>query len=178
MAAAPEIPAFVPVAPAPVTPRTTSRAPANTLAAAPGCPVDNGVTLSINSVKLLSEGSALDSYAMTMTLENHQSARVTLSTIDLIRIVPVYANGSEMPGSSLVLPFPYTYDVPPGRHTFALDPTDYVTIYHGYGSPVTAFKLTGEVRVANSSTDMSTNSRYCPFSDVVMGPPLQGSWGT
>jgi len=140
--------------------------------------MDNGVTLSINNAKMLSEGSALDTYAMTMTLENHQSVRVTLSTIDLIKVAPVYADGSEMSGSSLVLPFPYTYDVPPGRHTIALDADDYVTIYHGYGSPVVAFKLTGEVRVANSSTDMYTNSRYCPFSDVVMGPPLQGSWGT
>ncbi len=140
--------------------------------------MDDGVTLSISSAKVLSEGSAMDTYAMTMTLENRLSVRVTLSTIDLIRVVPVYADGSEMPGSSLVLPFPYTYDVPPGRHTFALDSDDYVMIYHGYGSPVVAFKLMGEVRVANSSTDMYTSSRYCSFKDVAMGPPLQGSWGT
>jgi len=125
---------------------------------------------------MASEGSALDTFEMTLTLDNRQSLPVTLSTIDLVHISSVRANGAEMGAGSIVLP--HTYNVQPGRTSFTLGASDYVTTYHGFGSPVVAFKLTGEVRVANSAPDINARSLYCSFSDVEMGSPLRGYWGS
>lgn len=125
---------------------------------------------------MASEGAVLDAFEMTLTLDNRQSIPVTLSTIDLVRFSSVRADGTEMSAGSVVLP--HTYDVQPGKTSFTLDSSDYATAYHGFGSPVVAFRVIGEVRVANSAPDINARSMFCSFSDVEMGPPLQGHWGS
>ena len=125
---------------------------------------------------MVSEGSALDSYSMTLTLDNRQSVPVSLRTIELLGITGVRANGAEMSSGSFTLPD--TYDIQPGRTSLTLERPNQMTTFHGFGSPVVAFKLSGQVTVTNSTPDINANSRFCPFDDVVLGPALTGYWGS
>ena len=77
-----------------------------------------------------------------------------------------------------VATLPEIYEVQPGKTSFKLGSGNEATTYHGFGSPVVAFKLTGDVRVANSYPDFLAKSLHCSFGDVEMGPPLQGHWGS
>lgn len=59
-----------------------------------------------------------------------------------------------------------------------MEAPDAPAVYHGFGSPVTAFKLTGNVYVTNSYPDQLDRVKYCPYRKVEMGAPLQGYWGS
>lgn len=142
----------------------------------PACPADNGVALTITKAELVREGGALDEYKLTLELHNKIAVPVNLTVIDGLRFTSVRASGEEMPSGYVSLS--ETYEVPPGRKIFTTDAYDHATIYHGFGSPVTAFKLSGDVRVENGTSDQIDRSLFCEFRDVTYGKPLQGVWGS
>lgn len=164
-----------PVAPPPIAPLPVA-APPQAPRPVPTCPPDAGVVLSITGAQLLYEGTVLDQYTMTLTLDNRLQVPVTLVPTNSIKITSVRATGAEM-GSGFVS-LPEMYEVKPGKTTFVLTGTDAATIYHGFGSPVTAFKLTGTVSVTNSYPDQLDRGKFCDYRNMAMGAPLGGSWGT
>jgi hypothetical protein len=113
---------------------------------------------------------------ITLTLDNRLSIPVSLAVINSIHIVNVRSNGGEM-GTGYV-DLPDTYEVMPGKTTIVMQAPNAPTIYHGFGYPVTAFKLTGEVWVTNSHPDQLDRVKYCKYSPVEMGAQLQGHWGS
>lgn len=178
VATALDVPAYVTARPAQPAPAAPARTPAPTLTPTPAdtCPPDGGITLTIDRAQVTSQSMVMAELAAVLTLENRQLVPVELSTIDLIHVSARHADGSITSAGSLVLPFKYTYNVPPGTWSFPLDPGDYLSPYTGYGSPTVSLQLEGEVWATNSSADMAQNSRYCRYGNVQMGPPLNGSW--
>lgn len=126
-------------------------------------------------VELLREGGSLDEFSMTLVLENRIAVPVRLRESDGISVTSVRETGQEMPAGYVTLP--ETYEVPSGRTVFTDKyPLD---IFHGYGSPVSTFKLSpGQIGVSNSDADINERSLFCDYRDVTVGKPLQGSWGS
>lgn len=132
--------------------------------------------MTINSAEIVREGGVFDEMKITLTLDNRLSIPVGLAVIDSIHIVNVRSNGSEM-GTGYV-DLPDIYEVLPGKTTIVMQAPNPPTIYHGFGYPVTAFKLSGEVHVTNSHPDQLSRVKYCPYRNIEMGAPLQGYWGS
>ena len=128
--------------------------------------------LSITKVETIPGSIVLDAYRITVSLDNWIAAPVTFRPVGPLRITGVRATGEEMGSGSFALED--TYEMQPGQRTFTTDATS----YHGFGSPVTAFKLSGWVGVSNSTPDQAVRHKFCDYKDMEMGPPFQGSWGS
>lgn len=129
--------------------------------------------LSIISAEMISDSGALDAYKMTVVLNNRLSIPVTVAVIGTVKITSVRASGAEM-GSGFVH-IADTYEIQPGERVIFPDSP---TTYHGFGSPVVAFKLSGDVYVRNSYPDQLGRVKFCSYRNVEMGAPLQGQWGS
>ncbi|WP_139146693.1 hypothetical protein [Arthrobacter sp. SW1] len=163
-------PATIP-APAPA-PAITTIAPSPS----PTCPADAGVSLSIDSVDLVYEGHAMDEYRMRLSLTNRVNAPVSFRVIDSIKITSVRADGAETTAGFVTLE--NTYEIQPGTSTIVVEAPHAPTTYHGFGSPVVMFKLSGKVWVTNSYPDQLNRSLFCEYRDVAFGTPIKGSWGS
>lgn len=145
--------------------------------AEPTCPADNGVSLTITNAELTySGGGPMEEYKLTFILDNRIAAPVAFTSIDVLELTSVREDGAEMGAGTISLP--ETYEVPPGRTTFTTDAKWPATVFRGFGSPVMAFKLSGEVRVNNTTSDQNSRVLYCEYKDIAIGPPLLGNWGT
>lgn len=113
---------------------------------------------------------------ITLTLDNRLGLNISLAPIGSITIVNIRADGAEMTTGYVQLPG--TYELMPGTSTIVMESPNAPTIYHGFGSPVTAFKLTGEVHVTNSYPDQLKREKFCAYRNIEMGAPLKGSWGS
>lgn len=181
----PPVPPPAPPEPASMAPVPFTQPPVQRSAAAapapvkaptpvPSCPTDAGVVLSIVSVELVHEGSAMDEYNVTLALDNRMAIPVGLNVVHSVKIISVRQSGVEM-GSGYVS-IPEIYELQPGRSTPTVDMP--VTTLHGYGSPVAGFKLDGLVSVANSYPDQLSRGLRCGYKDVVLVSPFAGSWGS
>jgi hypothetical protein len=139
----------------------------------PTCPADNGVTATILKAELVREGGSLDSYKLTLELNNRIAVPVWM--VGIFNFTDVRANGVEFPPDSFVLT--ELDELPPGRSTVTTRQYA-VTTVNGYGSPTTTFKLSGDVRVDYIVPGELGYPRYCEFKDVTYGKPLQGEWGS
>jgi hypothetical protein len=117
----------------------------------------------------------MDEYKITLTLDNRISVPVTFRPSP-IKIIGVRASGVEMPSGFVDLP--EFYEVQPGKVTIVMQSPHAPTTFHGFGEPVTAFKLAGEMTVENSYPDQLSNRRYCKYQNIAMAPPFRGSWGS
>jgi hypothetical protein len=167
-----EVQPLPPVAEAPEEPPADPPSPTPE----PTCPADNGVTLTITKAETVYEGGGSDEYKLTLELNNKIGVPVSLTPIDTLSITSVRASGEEMGAGSISVP--ETYEVPPGRRTFTTESTYHAIAAHAFGSPITSWKLSGEMAVVNATSDQDTRVLYCEFKPMTYGKPLQGSWGS
>ncbi|KRE65624.1 hypothetical protein ASG92_16670 [Arthrobacter sp. Soil736] len=122
-----------------------------------------------------SGGGPLEEYKLTYVLDNRFSIPVGLEISDSLNVTAVRENGAEVGDGFVSLPD--TYEIRPGRTTFATEHNDPVTALRNFGSPITAFKLSGSVGVRTRTWDIE-NSLYCEYKGLTFGKPLQGYWGS
>jgi hypothetical protein len=141
----------------------------------PTCPADNGVTLTLTKAEPVKEIWGSDEFKLTLELNNKIGVPVNLTEIVWIEFTGVRASGEETWAGSLRLAEPW--EVPPGRSTLTTDSSSHATTVHGLGSPITAWKLGGFVRVENGTSDQESRG-LCEFNPMTYGKPLLGSWGS
>lgn len=143
----------------------------------PTCPADKGVTLTIVKAELdpIATSAAFDVFRLTFVLDNKFSVPVSIRVHENLRATAVRANGEEMGTGYVTLP--ETYEVPPGRRTFATEGSDSVMAFQNVGSPIASFKLSGSAWLHTNTWD-TENSMFCEYKGLSFGKPLQGNWGS
>ncbi|MGN7251425.1 hypothetical protein [Arthrobacter sp. SAFR-014] len=171
---------FAEVQPLPPPPPTVGQA--DVVAAAPPsptpeptCPADEGVALTLVRAEPVPGSDVFDALKLTFVLDSRFSVPVSIEVGDLLTVSAVRVNGAEM-GTGYV-DLPETYEVPPGRTTFATDESHHLLAFRNFGSPIASLKLSGSARLITRTWD-SENSMFCQYRGMTLGKPLQGNWGS